>query len=85
MLLPRSIAQITRYGLKFNNLFYTNEKYESMFIKGASKGNVTIAYNESDTGTIYMLEDGKYIPFHLKMASRIFDGMNINQMKFFMQ
>lgn len=85
MLLPRSIAQITRYGLKFNNLFYTNEKYESMFIKGASKGNVTIAYNESDTGTIYMLEDGKYIPFDLTMASRRYDGLTMKEMKVLME
>lgn len=81
MLLPRDVAQITRYGLKFNSLFYTNEKYETMFIKGACKGNVTIAYDESDTGTIYMLEDGKYVPFSLTMASQRYDGLTMMEMK----
>ena len=56
-----------------------------MFIKGASKGNVTIAYNESDTGTIYMLEDGKYIPFDLTMASRRYDGLTMTEMKVLME
>lgn len=81
MLLPRGVAQITRYGLKFNSLFYTNEKYEAMFIKGASKGNVTIAYDESDTGTIYIIENGEYIPFSLTMASRKYDGLTMMEMK----
>lgn len=73
MLLPRGTGAITRQGLVFNSLRYDTdvrdetERYVYAGINGREK--VTVAYDISDTRQIYLLEDGKYIPFELTSAS----------------
>lgn len=81
MLLPRAEAQITRFGLKFKWLYYTNAKLESEFIKGTEKRTVSIAYDNTDTSIIYWVSDEGYIPFELTLASKRYEGLTEVEME----
>lgn len=86
MLLPRSKAQFTRFGLKFRWLYYTNKAMEEEFmLKAATQPEVTIAYNEADNSAIYLIQDKTYIPFELTLASKRYQGLTETEMQIIMQ
>lgn len=63
-LLPRTKGKFTKRGLKVHKMRYKNENpiYTEAYLKG---GDVTIAYDPQDVTTIWLLEDGNYVPFEL--------------------
>lgn len=63
-LLPRTPAKFTRKGLVANGIRYrhTNGNYTQRYLSG---GAVIVAYNPEDVSQIWLLENGKYIPFEL--------------------
>lgn len=85
LLLPRAKAQMTRYGLKFNWLFYTNPQFEQHFVKSARGQTVTIAYDENDNRIVYLVKDGTYTPFTLTLASQKYDGLSLREMSVLME
>lgn len=85
LLLPRAKAQMTRYGLKFNWLFYTNPQFEQHFVKSAKGQTVTIAYDENDNRVIYLIKDGTYTPFTLTLASQKYNGLSLREMSVLME
>lgn len=85
LLLPRAKAQMTRYGLKFNWLFYTNLQFEKRFVKSSKGQTVTIAYDENDNHIVYLLQNGTYIPFTLTLASQKYNGLSVHEMSVLME
>ena len=63
-LLPRTPAKFTRKGLMANGIRYRHKdaNYTQRYLSGDS---VTVAYNPEDVSKVWLLEDGKYIPFEL--------------------
>lgn len=76
VLLPRTEGKFTRYGLKVNQLRYKREGYTEMYLNG---GKVPVAYNPDDITTVYLIENGDYIPFVL-IESR-FRGKSISEVR----
>jgi len=60
IMLPRTIANFTREGLKVNSLRYSNQDFKEQFLRG---GEVEVSYNPYDVSTIYLTEG--MIPFEL--------------------
>ena len=61
-LFPRVTGRFTKYGLKVNRMRYKNEHFADRFLRG---GTVTVAYNPEDVSMVWLIEDGRYIPFDL--------------------
>lgn len=61
-LLPRVQGKFTRQGLKANGMRYRNENYIEKYLSG---GTVTVAYNPEDVSMVWVIENGKYVPFEL--------------------
>lgn len=63
-LLPRTPAKFSRKGLIANGIRYrhTDGNYTQRYLSGDS---VTVAYNPEDVSQVWLLENGKYIPFEL--------------------
>lgn len=72
-LLPRTIGKFSRTGLKVNRMRYKNENYTEKYLTG---GEVTVAYNPDDVSSVWMIENGEYIPFEL-IESR-YQGKNLS-------
>lgn len=85
MLLPRDKAQITRFGLKFRWLYYTAPQLEDAFIKGYSQESASIAYDDGDTSVIYWIQDGRYVPCELTLASKRYQGLTELEMETLMK
>lgn len=63
-LLPRTIGQFTKYGLKVNKMRYSHDNYTQQFL--SEKKNVTVAYNPDDVSFVWLIEkNGTYIKFEL--------------------
>lgn len=84
LLMPRAAARFTRYGLKFNDLYYTNPEFEREFVQPTSK-SVTIAYNKNDNRTIYLIRESQYIQFTLTLASQRYAGLSVFEMDVLMK
>lgn len=69
-LLPIGSGKLTRSGLLFNGLTYCRDKYSTKFANAGIDGQkrAKVAYDILSTDTIYLIEDKKYIPFHLTSA-----------------
>lgn len=81
MLLPKTKARFTRFGLQFKWLYYTNKSMEDQFlIRTGTQSEVTIAYDESDNSVIYLVQDMEYIPFELTLASKRYHGLTETEM-----
>ena len=61
-LLPRSIGTFTRKGLKINKMRYHAEGFTEEYLRG---GTAVVAYNPDDVSNVWLLREGKYIPFEL--------------------
>lgn len=72
-LLPRTIGKFSRTGLKVNRMRYKNENYTEKYLAG---GEATVAYNPDDVSSVWMIENGEYIPFEL-IESR-YQGKNLS-------
>lgn len=75
---PRAQALITRFGLKHNNLLYTNIAYENRFVQAGLGRNekVTIAYDPLCDDAVYMIQDKRYVPFTLAPSCKQFHGLS---------
>jgi len=62
-LLPRTNAKFSRKGLICNGLRYANEKYTKDYLDG--KRQVIVAFNPDDSSEVWLVENGKYVPFKL--------------------
>lgn len=74
-LLPRTNGKFTRKGLIVNNLRYYRENYTEQYLAGES---VRVAYNLDNTSIVWLLENGRYIPFQLiekRFAEKAFDAV----------
>lgn len=85
MLLPRSEGSITRQGLLFNGLRYDcptkdfTKRYVAAGIGGYEK--VCVAYDTSNVGYIYLLENDKYYRFELTTASIAFTNVSFDEIR----
>ena len=61
-LLPRTTGTFTRKGLRVHGLRYKHDDYTEAFLSG---GEVTVAYNPEDVTEIWLLDNGRYVPFTL--------------------
>lgn len=75
-LLPRTTGKFTRSGLIVNNVRYKNKHFAEKYLSG---GNATVAYNQEDSGNVWLLDKGDYIKFEL-IESR-FKNKNFNQIE----
>ena len=62
ILLPRTTGTFTRKGLKVNGMRYKRDDCAERFLQG---GEVKTAYDPEDVSTVWMIEQGEYIPFTL--------------------
>ena len=62
VLLPRTEGRFSRYGLKVNGMRYHAEGYTEEYLKG---GTVAVAYNPENVSRVWLLQDGKFLPFEL--------------------
>ena len=62
VLLPRTEGKFSRYGLKVNGMRYHAEGYTEEYLKG---GTVTVSYNPENVSRVWLLQDGKFLPFEL--------------------
>ena len=78
-LMPRTNGVFCRKGLKVNGLRYSAEGFTERYLRG---GNVVVAYNPEDCGTVWLYEKGTYTPFELiesRFAGKSIDA--VQQMK----
>ena len=63
-LLPRTDGKFSRSGLQVNKLRYKchEHNYTEKYLSG---GNITVAYNPDSVSTVWIIDNGKYIPFHI--------------------
>ena len=61
-LLPRTDGKFSRKGLKVNGMRYHAEGFTEEYLRGGSE---TVAYNPDNVSEVWLLRDGKYIPFEL--------------------
>jgi hypothetical protein len=76
-LFPRTTGKFNRNGLRVNKLRYKNDKYTEMYLKGAM---VTVAYNPDDVSKVWLIDNGKYIPFEL--IENRFKNMELSEVYF---
>jgi len=77
-LLPRTPAKFTRTGLLANGIRYrhTDGNYTQRYLSGNS---VIVAYNPEDVSMVWLLEEGRYIPFEL--IERRFDCKTVGEVE----
>lgn len=77
-LLPRVNAKFTRKGLVVFGLRYSSEErnFTEDYLNG---GDVVVAYNPESADTVYLLQNGEFIEFHL-IESR-FSGKSFEEIK----
>lgn len=73
VLLPRTTGTFTRKGLRVNGLRYEHDDYTEAFLSG---GEATVAYNPDDVTEVWIIDQGKYVPFVL-IESR-FSGKSLD-------
>lgn len=72
-LLPRTVGEFGRKGLRCNKLHYHCEGFTEKYLSG---GSVTVAYNPEDVTSVWLLENGVYTEFTLIETE--FMGQDIN-------
>lgn len=63
-LLPRTTGKFSRSGLQVNKIRYKCDEY-NYTEKYLSGGDITVAYNPESVSTVWVIDEGKYIPFHI--------------------
>lgn len=61
-LLPRTEGRFTRKGLQVNGLRYRHDDYTESYLTG---GKIMVAYNPEDVTQVWIIDQGKYVPFSL--------------------
>ena len=66
-LLPRTDGKITQRGLELFNLRFSNYTFKKRFVAAGMNGRelVKVAYSPDCLDTVYLYEDGDYMPFTL--------------------
>lgn len=66
-LLPRADGKITQRGLELFNLRFSNYTFKKRFVAAGLNGReiVKVAYSPDCLDTVYLYENGDYIPFSL--------------------
>ena len=80
-LLPRTQGTFCRNGLKVNGMRYHNDTFNERYLSG---NVVTVAYNSDDVSTVWLFENGQYIPFKLieaRFASATLDEVGMMKQK----
>lgn len=62
VLLPRTNAKFTRFGLKVNKMRYHCDGYTEQYLQG---NNAIVAYNPEDVSCVWLVEKGLYRSFQL--------------------
>lgn len=62
VLLPRTNGRFKRNGLNVNGLRYKNNNYNEQYLQGK---DIAVAYNPDDVNTVWLLENGCFVPFVL--------------------
>ena len=75
-LLPRTRGKFTRSGLVVNKLRYTAEGFTERYLQG---GDCTVAYNTDNASTVWLIENGSYIPFRLILSD--FEDMSLSEIE----
>ena len=73
-LLPRTTGRFTRRGLMVNKLRYKADGFNDEFLDG---GAGTVAFNPDCVNTVWLLDNGNYIPFNLietRFMDKSFEG-----------
>ena len=76
-LLPRTDGKITQRGLELFNLRFSNCTFKKRFVAAGLNGRelVKVAYSPDCLDTVYLYEDGDYIPFTL--AQKMYFGKSL--------
>lgn len=76
-LLPRADGKITQRGLELFNLRFSNCTFKKRFVSAGLNGReiVKVAYSPDCLDTVYLYEDGDYIPFTL--AQKMYFGKSL--------
>lgn len=61
-LLPRATGKFTRFGLAVNGMHYHNQLFREQYLQGKE---CVVVYDPDDTGRVWLIEKGGYIPFEL--------------------
>lgn len=79
MMLPRADAYITRYGLEYNKLTYTNERFEKEYVQAGISGRrkVSIAFDPLCDDMVFLISSGEYIPFELTLSCKQFRNLSM--------
>lgn len=62
ILLPRTTGKFTRRGLVVNKLRYKAKGFNEEFLEG---NTAVVAYNPDNMNVVWLLEEGRYVPFDL--------------------
>ena len=82
-LLPRDKAIISRHGVRFKNLYYTNDEMEEQLVKSGVSGarKIDIAYDPEQTNRIYWIQNGIYEPLDLTSSSAIYADLSFTEIE----
>ena len=72
-LLPRTQGKFCRNGLHVNKLRYRHNAYTERYLSG---GSVIVAYDPDNASTVWLIENGEFVPF-TQIDSR-YDGKDFN-------
>ncbi len=75
-LLPRVVGKFGRGGLTVNKLRYHADGYTEKYLAG---GTTTVAYNPDDVTEVWVIEDGKFVPFTL--IEKRFEGQTLSSVE----
>lgn len=82
-LLPRDKAVISRHGVRFKNLYYTNNEMEEQLVKSGVSGvkEIDIAYDPEQTNRIYWIQNGMYEPLDLTSSSAAYADLSFAEIE----
>lgn len=80
-LLPRDTAIISRQGVRFKNLYYTNDEMEEQLVKSGVSGTkeIDIAYDIECVNRIYWIRNGIYEPLDLTPSSATYIDLSFTE------
>ena len=74
--MPRTRGKFTRSGLVVNKLRYTAEGFTERYLQC---GDCTVAYNADNASTLWLIENGSYIPFRIILSE--FEDMSLSEIE----
>mgnify|MGYP003369890678 CR=1 FL=1 len=82
-LLPRDKAVISRHGVRFKNLYYTNNEIEEQLVKSGVSGvkEIDVAYDAEQTNRIYWIRNGMYESLDLTSSSAAYADLSFAEIE----